>query len=283
LFGCYLTQSCWRHGQLRVCKRLIPRSSCRRDRTLHSSSQLPRLWARLGIIVRQKPLINSVEVDIQKSAVNWRFNQGASRIEARRVAFVYESESPHLRLTWEWQTPAAFGPIEHHIHVANLSDRELWLALQDSLQFNWAVKPQVRLEQIYIERGANTPSEVGTHFAAVPVGYKWHGTSSTYAHPKADEPREIIPWFLLQESGGSKNGWYIGIEFSGRTQLSIERSSKSLKANAGLNSNPGPFRTRLEPGDSFDSPVVFLVQRKEGPIQQATYFGAGCVRCLEIR
>jgi alpha-galactosidase len=211
-----------------------------------------------------EPLIKSVEIDDRETPVNWQFNQGASRIEAHRVAFVYESEAPHLRLTWEWQSRAAFGPIEHQIHIENLSDRELWLPLQDSIQFNWSLKPDVGLEQLYIEKGANTPSEAGTHVVAVPAGYKWQGTSSTYAHPKADEPREIIPWFLLEESGGSKDGWYIGIEFSGRTQLTLERSRESLKGSAGLNAEPGPFRTRLEPGESFDTPVVFVGASKGG-------------------
>lgn len=140
-------------------------------------------------------LMNSVEIDGRETPVNWQFNQGASRIETHRVAFVYESGSPHLRLTWEWQSRAAFGPIEHQIHIENLSDRELWLPLQDSIQFNWLLKPHIDLEQLYVEKGANTPSDVGTHLVAVPAGYKWQGTSSTYAHPKADEPREIIPWF----------------------------------------------------------------------------------------
>jgi hypothetical protein len=155
-------------------------------------------------------LIKSVEVDGHETPIDWKFNEGASRIEARRIGFTYESESPHMRLTWEWEARAAFGPVEHQIHIQNLSDRELWLPLQDSLHFNLPIKPQVGLEEIYIEKGASTPSDVGTHHVEVPVGYKWHGTSSTYAHPKASEPREIIPWFLLQKSGGSKEGWYIG-------------------------------------------------------------------------
>jgi hypothetical protein len=209
-------------------------------------------------------LINSVEINGLKTPVNWQFNKGASRIETHRVAFVYESESPHLRLTWEWEARAGFGPIEHQIHIQNLSDRELWLPLQNSVQFNWTVKPHVRLDQLYVEKGANTPSDLGTHVESVPVGYKWQRTSSTYAHPKADEPREIIPWFLLEESSGSKDGWYIGIEFSGRTQLSLERSPESVKGSAGMNSDPGPFRTRLEPDETFDTPVVFVGASKGG-------------------
>jgi hypothetical protein len=237
---------------------------------LQAGSNAPRLLTIAYTLrpawhnVSAEQLIDSVEVDGRETSLTWRFNQGASHIETHRVAFVYESELPHLRLTWEWQSRAAFGPIEHQIHIENLSDHELWLPLQDSIQFNWLLRPRVGLEHLYIEKGANTPSEVGTHLVEVPAGYKWQGTSSTYAHPKADEPREIIPWFLLEESGGSRDGWYIGIEFSGRTQLTLERSTESLKGTAGLNADPGPSRTRLGPGETFDTPVVFLGASKGG-------------------
>lgn len=75
-------------------------------------------------------LIKSVELDGRESPVHWKFDEGASRIETHRVVFVYESESPHLRLTWEWEARAGFGPIGHQIHIQNLSDRKLWLSLR---------------------------------------------------------------------------------------------------------------------------------------------------------
>jgi len=203
-------------------------------------------------------LVDTVEINSQVVKVQWQFNQSASRSDTRRVAFVYESQSPRLRLTWEWQARAAFGPLEHQIRIENLDDRELWLPLQDSIQFRWRVQSQTALEQVYIEKGADTPSALGTRRVALPVGYKWHGASSTYAHPKENEPREIIPWLLVEESGGAKREWYLGIEFSGRTRLNIERGAESLNGTAGLNPEPGPFRTRLERGESFDTPVVFL-------------------------
>jgi len=118
-------------------------------------------------------LVDTVEINSQVVKVQWQFNQSASRSDTRRVAFVYESQSPRLRLTWEWQARAAFGPLEHQIRIENLDDRELWLPLQDSIQFRWRVQSQTALEQVYIEKGADTPSAIGTRRVALPVGYKW--------------------------------------------------------------------------------------------------------------
>lgn len=50
----------------------------------------------------------------------------------------------------------------------------------------------------------------------------------------------------------------MGIEFSGLTWLNLERTADSLKGAAGLNPNPGPFRTRLEPGEVFETPTIFV-------------------------
>ncbi len=230
-----------------------------RLRTLVATAQ--PVWNNTAV----ERLIDSVEIDGQVTAVHWQFNQSASHSDAHRVAFVYESPSPRLRVIWEWQARAPFGPIEHQIHIENLDSRELWLPLQDSIQFDWLTKPQTTLEHLYVEKGADTPSDTGTHPVALPVEYKWQGTSSTYAHPKGNESRKIIPWFLVEETDGSKSGWYVGIEFSGRTQLTLERKGESLRGVAGLNPDPGPFRSRLKTGEIFDTPIVFLGASQGGP------------------
>lgn len=203
-------------------------------------------------------LIDAVYINGQTLPLRWQFKPQAGSIDSHRVAFIYENETPHLRLTWEWQARAGFGAIEHQIHIENLDNREVWLPLQDSFQFDWQIKSDSALEQVFVEKGAGTPSDVGTHRVSLVNGYKWQGTSSTYAHPKDNEPREIIPWFLVQETGSSRNGWYVGIEFSGRTRLSLSREADSLKGSAGLNGDPGPFRTRLGPGEVFLTPTIFL-------------------------
>jgi hypothetical protein len=106
-------------------------------------------------------LIDSVEIDGQSVQLDWHFNRQASRIDPSEIAFVYESASPKLRLTWEWKAAASTGPIEHTIHIENLEAKELWIPLQDSFQFKWRVDNKAALEHSYVEKGAGSPSAVG--------------------------------------------------------------------------------------------------------------------------
>jgi hypothetical protein len=112
------------------------------------------------------------------------------------------------------------------------------------------------LDQLYVEKGAGRPSSVGTHRVPVAEGYQWEGTSSTYA--RDGEPREIIPWFMVERTGGAQDGWYVGVEFSGRTSLAVMRDGTSVQGTVGLNPNPAPFRTRIVPNESFEVAPVFL-------------------------
>ncbi|MGI8960873.1 MAG: glycoside hydrolase family 36 protein [Bryobacteraceae bacterium] len=203
-------------------------------------------------------LINSLESDGRSVKLDWKFNRQASRIESSEIAFVYESASPKLRLTWEWKAATSTGPIKHTIRIENLEAKEFWIPLQDSFQFKWRVDKKAILEHCYVEKGAGSPSAVGTHETALPVGYRWSGTSSTYAHPSKAEPREIIPWFAVQSPQASHRGWYVGLEFSGRTRLMLERDSTSLRGAVGLNPVPGLFKTRVKPHQTFDTPTVFV-------------------------
>ena len=213
---------------------------------------------------RSESLIDAVEIDGKKLAVTWTLNQEASQIDAQRVAFVYESASPHLRLTWEWRVPENYGPIEHEIRIENLEPHEIWIPMQDSLAFDWSVDPNTSLEHIFIEKGANSPSAAGTHEVPVNDAYTWVGTSSTYGDLDEKEPREIIPWSLIQRKSAAQDGWYAGIEFSGRTRIAVKRNKDSLKIAAGLNPDPRPFRTRLQTGETFETPIVFLGGFRDG-------------------
>src|SRR5205085_26431 len=146
-----------------------------------------------------EPLLDSVQIGDQDVPIHWEFKPSRSQNESHQASFVYESQSPRLRLTWEWRARAKFGPIEHEIRIENLDNKGVWLPLQDSLRLNWKTAAGTTLEQIYVEKGADTPSNIGTHVVIFSEGNKWEGTSSTYFHPKASEPREIIPWVMLQE------------------------------------------------------------------------------------
>ena len=209
-------------------------------------------------------LPQTAEVDGVQVLLKWKFNSSASSGDSRKISFVYDCTSPKLRLTWEWQIRADFGPIEHEIRVENLDSRELWLPFLDSFRFDWQVNASDKLRHIFVEKGAGRPSAEGTHIVPISDGYHWEGTSSTYAHPDEGQPREIIPWAYVEKESAPQSAWYVGIEFSGRTRVQLSRKNSSLSGAAGLNPNPGPFRTRLKPGSTFETPTVFLGGSRDG-------------------
>ena len=210
-------------------------------------------------------LITFAEIAGEKKALTWRFDSAASRISDQQVVFVYNAVSPHLRLRWEWRTRQAYGPLEHQIRIENLDSREIWIPMQDSLAFDWQVDPKQDLQHWFVEKGADKPSNIGTQRESIGEGFHWTGTSSTYGDLFENQPREIIPWTLVDRNGAAHSGWYAGIEFSGRTRIALTREKDSLKAALGLNPDPSPFRTRLQPGESFESPIVFFGGFRDGP------------------
>ena len=207
-------------------------------------------------------LISSAVVDGRSVPLRWKLDASGGSREAKHVSFVCETASPRLRLTWEWQARADTGPVEHRVHIENLEAKELWIPLQASLPFRFPLESGAQLSQLYVEKGGGTPSRVGTHHEKVGVGYRWEGTSSTYAGN--EEPREVIPWFMVERGGGQEDGWYVGVEFSGRTSLTLLRDEHSVHGVVGLNPKPAPFLTRLQAHGSFDAPPVFLGGFKGG-------------------
>ena len=115
-------------------------------------------------------------------------------------------------------------------------------------------------------------------------GYRWTGFSSTYAHPPEGAPREIIPAeFVFYSQAQPQSGWYAGIEFSGRTRVSIERTGDGVKSVLGLNPDPGPFRTRLVPGGSLKPPPCFWVPSRAVPTEPPISFVRGYARFWATR
>ena len=96
-------------------------------------------------------------------------------------------------------------------------------------------------------------------------GDSWQGSSSTYAIPEPGRPREMIPYLLVDEPSGDRRGWYVGIEFSGRTRIALKRAAASLHGEAGLDPDPGPYRTRVPPGGAFETPGIFIGAFRGGP------------------
>src|SRR6185437_8599275 len=63
----------------------------------------------------------------------------------------------------------------------------------------------------------------------------------------------------------SRGCWYVGVEFSGRVAMTLKRRGAMLEGTVGLNPEPGPFSTRLLPGETFATPTV-LVGADDGDI-----------------
>jgi hypothetical protein len=231
----------------------------------------PRLISLTGVTGspwrnwQEETLPSTVDAIGKPVPIVWLLKPELGSADARHVVFVYESTQPRLRLRWQWEARTDFGPIEHRITVENLSAQQVWLPMVDSLSLDWRTSPSGALSHFYVEKGADTPSAQGTHLEAVGEGYRWIGKSSTYAHPVPGEGREIIPVEFVYRASDLQDGWYAGIEFSGRTRITLERAGDRLKSNLGLDPEPGPFRTRLEPGGSFETPTVFLGAFTGGP------------------
>jgi hypothetical protein len=206
-----------------------------------------------------------VEIRGAAQDVVWRLDRAAGRFESKAIDLVYLADSPRLRLTWQWRARGDGGPLEHTVSIRNLGSEAVWLPLQPSFRFDWDVDPQILLERFWVEKGADVPSREGTHLDALREGDSWHGSSSTYARPMPGEPREMIPYLLVDEPGAAGRGWYVGIEFSGRTRITLQRSGASLRGEAGLNPLPGPYRTRLPAGGTFETPVIFIGAFDGGP------------------
>jgi hypothetical protein len=199
-----------------------------------------------------------VEVQGVARPLRWHLDRSASRADATQIQWVYVTDTPRLRLTWRWRARAAHGPLEHSVSIENLSGEALWLPLQPSLRFDWQVDAKSELQRFWVEKGADIPSSQGTHLDALQDGDTWTGRSGTYARPIPGQPREMIPYLLVDERVGGRQGWYLGIEFSGPTRITLQRSGASLHGDAGLDPVPGPYRSRLPPGGSFETPAVFI-------------------------
>lgn len=214
---------------------------------------------------REEPLPERVEIRDAGKKVTWRLDRGASRFESKDIQIVYVADSPHLRAVWRWRARTDFGPIEHSVSIQNLGDEPVWLPLLPSFRFDWQTNPQAALQRFWVEKGADIPSFEGKHLDSLMDGDRWQGSSSTYAIPKPNRPREMIPYLLVDERNGDHRGWYLGIEFSGRTHMVLERTGESLHGEAGLDPDPGPYRTRVPPGGTFETPTIFIGAFRGGP------------------
>lgn len=206
-------------------------------------------------------LIKNLEANGQPVSVTWKFKKRehseASPQHPAQEIFVFESDNPALELRSIWSAYAGPGPIEHQITIRNKSETAVLLPLQPSLVVDARAAPGSALQNLWVEKGAGKPSAIGTHLTQVGKDF----SASLISLPYSEEPRDAIPWTAIQDLT-SRQGWYAGIEFSGRVQITL----RALTNNAGVNGvhaelgldGREPFQTRLLPGDTFETPTVFI-------------------------
>jgi len=208
------------------------------------------------------PLVRTAEVNGRTQALNWIFKRHSSskgkKGEVTQEIFVFENANPALELKSIWTAYSGPGPVEHQIAISNKSDIAVMLPLQPSIVFD-ARGPTGPLENVWVEKGAGKPGVIGTHRTKVEKKFFASLISSPYCQDQ--EPRDAIPWTAIQDVT-SQQGWYAGIEFSGRVQMTLRASADGASANGvqaelGLDARE-PFQTRLLPGETFETPTVFV-------------------------
>ena len=122
---------------------------------LEAGTNAPRLIALQSGDWRNRATespIPTVEIDGRSIQLDWTFNPVASHVDKKLVSFVYDTVSPRLRLTWEWEVRSEHGPIEHQIRIENRDSTELWLPLEPSFVFDWQEALQDQLQHFYVEK-----------------------------------------------------------------------------------------------------------------------------------
>jgi hypothetical protein len=228
-------------------------------------------WSNRGV----DSLPREVVVNGAVQAVVWHLDRAATRFGVRDIEEVYVADAPRLKLLWRWRARAGNGPLEHSIVIQNSSSEPIEMPLIPTVRFDWQIPAATALERFWVEKGGDTPSAEGTHRDVFNDGDVWAGRSSTYARPRPREPREMIPYVRVEQpdsahlggaaTGSAYTGWYVGIESSARTRISLARTGASLHGEAGFDAGAGPERTRVPPGGRFETPTIFLGASSGGP------------------
>lgn len=93
-------------------------------------------------------------------------------------------------------------------------------------------------------------SSVETDGQRTRLEWKWNTAES-----HVDTNRALLPRAAFH---GTRTGWYVGIEFSGRTHLTLVREGTSLHGEVALHPNPATFRPRLKSGETSETTRIFL-------------------------
>lgn len=218
------------------------------------------------------PFIEKAEWEGNAATLTWRF-VGSRVLEGfpRRLVLTFVSVNPSLQLQSVWQARSGPGPIEHHVLITNREKFPIQIPAQTSLMFSAVAPPGSAFDHWWVEKGSQWPTPYGTHDAPLTVGYAANLFSIPYAVDD-DKKRDPIPWTAIQDKAG-KQGLCLGVEFSGRVRIGVQGMQLPAEAlrpdnaagqvivDAGIDPDADaaiPFRTRIAPGESFETPTVFL-------------------------
>ena len=157
-------------------------------------------------------------------------------------------------------------PIEHTIRIQNLSSSEVSLAVPDSLRFNFqSLRPTHRL--LGRER-REFSLDKGTHTVALPRRLRVDGHFQHLRPPAKGEPREIIPYLLIQNAN---NEFLPGHR--------VQRPHPNPPCIARLTHSPAkrtrPVLPQTLPGETFERPPSSSARSMVMPTTPATFFAAG--------
>jgi len=208
----------------------------------------------------------SVEVNGAPVAVKWRLKPelGEAAGRVRKVVFVYECAEPRLRLRWQWEARADIGPVEHRVTIENLSGQEVWLPMVDSLRLDLRLTPARICATSMSRRERIRHRPMGRILRPSPMLQLGRQILNVCAPRAGRKARDYSC------GDGLRSGWRTERLVCGhRVQWQDAHFSSTfrdrLSTVLGLNPEPGPFKTRLEPNETFETPTVFLGTFKGGP------------------
>ena len=211
------------------------------------------------------PLIAAVEVDGRSIPCVWTLI-GTHRENGAvpRCVLTYVARELKLELRSEWTARPGPGPVEHTLSITSHNTQPLLLPLQTTLRFDSRSPDGHTLEHWWVEKGAGAPTDAGTHHDLITPGFARSLVSTPYSED--NKARDAIPWAALQDRDG-KNGWYAGIEFSGRVRQALKGLPATRDKGVGVSAdfglapeegNASAYRTQLLPGATFQAPTVFV-------------------------
>jgi hypothetical protein len=215
-------------------------------------------WAVRDSRAPDVALIDHAFLKGKRVPIGWQLTGTAYDVIAHSLIFHFASAEPHLELTSTWQGGSGPGPVMHRIEIKNQSGEDVVLPRQTSLSLGLQPTKGHRITAWWVEKSAGMPTHEGTHADPVASGYRKVLISTPYSE---DNRRDPIPWCSLHDET-LKSGVYFGIAFSGLVSLDVSASTEGQMAvDAGIapEADGAPaYTTRLQPGETFSAPPVFL-------------------------